>query len=434
MRSTESKREKLALVLSGGGLRSAAQIGVLKVLARYGIKPDCVVGTSGGAVVAALYASGLTPAEIEERYLAIIGKEGRFIDIALGRLWKALIKLDLTEVKGLVKGAKLRRYIHKNLRYLKHFQDYRTLSPKQAEQVLDLYLTAVDINDGTEVVFAPGKGQLIAGYGPGFSGFRLISDISVADAVRCSIGIPGVFEPYRYKGHYYVDGGLRDNLPLGVAVKLAGADRVIAVDLGYAGLRQENLVDNGVIDILGQSVDIMSMDQLAADLQDNVVREKPIVILNPLIYDIGILDTQYIPAIIKRGEFLAETYCHSKGLEADFSPQKNSALFFTGVNQPVLYPAKESSVYVVLRKQITAGAGDAGKEEQVGWWQRLEGSIEGLWRKVMVGLSLCFVGLGLFLVWSEPAVIQGLGLFFVFAGLVTLYYQHVKSRNYRINS
>ena len=62
--------QPLALVLSGGSVRAAAHVGVLKALIKYHLEPDLVVGTSGGAIVAALYAAGRTPDELEELFLA----------------------------------------------------------------------------------------------------------------------------------------------------------------------------------------------------------------------------------------------------------------------------------------------------------------------------------------------------------------------------
>lgn len=417
----ELVKDKLAIVLSGGGLRSAAHIGVLKVLEEYGIKPDSLVGTSGGAVVAAFYASGLTPLEIEKLYLSIIGRENQYIDFAVGQLWQALLKLDISKVKGLIKGEKLRRFIAKHLRYLQNFTDYNQLSPEQQEQVTELYLTAVDINDGTEIVFCPPQGVRAADYGPGFTEFRLCSEAAIADAVRCSIGIPGTFIPYCLDGNHYVDGGLRDNLPVAVAVKLAKAKKVLGVDLGYAGLRKEDLVKNGIIDILSQTVDIMAMDQLAADLYDQEISQAALVILNPLIYDVSLVDTHLIPTMIHRGELLAETYCQLKGLQKGRENATiNRTLLFTDADEePVLFPMKGTPEYQVFRKQLSDQIKHPIEPDSL--FTRLGQFLRRTRNKVFLTVGLVVLVSGLILVWGDPAVVQFLGLSGILLGLVIIY-------------
>ena len=420
MRGGELIKDKLAVVLSGGGLRSAAHIGVLKVLEEYGIKPDSLVGTSGGAVVAAFYASGLTPLEIETLYLSIIGRENQYIDFAVGQLWQALLKLDLSKVKGLIKGEKLRRFIADHLRYLQNFTDYNQLNSDQKGQVTELYLTAVDINDGTEVVFCPPQAVTAADYGPGFTEFRLCSEVAIADAVRCSIGIPGTFIPYCLDGNHYVDGGLRDNLPVAVAVKLAKAKKVLGVDLGYAGLRKEDLVKNGIVDILSQTVDIMAMDQLAADLYDQTIRQAALVILNPLIYDVGLVDTHLIPTMIHRGELLAETYCQLKGLQkGQENAATNRALLFIDAEQPVLFPMKGTPEYQVFRKQLSDQIDRLIEPDSL--FTQLGQFLRRTRNKLFLAAGLVLLVSGLILVWGDPAVVQFLGLSGILLGLVIIY-------------
>lgn len=412
-------KRDFAVVLSGGGLRSAAQIGVLKTLEEYGIRPDCMIGTSGGAIVSALYASGLTAGEIEDLYLAVMGREDEFIDPALGQLWKALISLDISKIRGLVKGAKLQNFIEKQLKYIRHFAEYDRLSGDSRDRVLDLYLTAVNINDGTEVVFCPPRAVRSADYGSGLTEARLCSDISISEAVRASISIPGVFTPFKHGADHFVDGGLRDNLPLQVAVKLAGASKVLAVDLGYAGLRQEDLVANGVVDLLSQSIDIMAMDQLAADLYDPAIANGRVIILNPLIYDVGLLDTQHIPAMIKRGQLLAEAFCRSKGLRRGVvHTTLNRALLFEGVTKPVLYPAKGTPVYALLRKQISESNPLPQKTSLA---DKIGLVLKRFGQKFRLAAGILLIITGGVFVWGDPVLLQAVGVVAMLAGLVIVY-------------
>lgn len=412
-------RPKLAVVLSGGGLRSAAQIGVLQVLEEYGLRPQCIVGTSGGAIVAALYASGLRPQEIAALYRSIIGREHRFIDLALGQFWQAFISWDLSKVKGLIKGERIRKYLHKQFRLVKKFTDFTNLPPDRKAEVVELYLTAVDINDGSEVVFCAPRHELSARYTESLEKVRLQSDISLADAVRSSIGIPGIFVPFASAGTHYVDGGLRDNLPLMVAVKLGGADRVLGVDLGYAGLRQEALVEKGIVEILSQSIDIMSMDQLAADIRDKELSQVPMVILNPMIYDVGLLDTEYIPEMINRGRLLAETFFARQGLKPQLDPAENLRLLFAGIRQPTLFPTKEDDEYQLFRQQLTVTRSVASSEPTI--LNKVGDFFDLVREKIVLACGLLLLACGLILVWGDPLQVQGVGIGLIIVGLVAVY-------------
>lgn len=410
---------KLAVVLSGGGLRSAAQIGVIEVLEEYGLRPQCIVGTSGGAIVASLYASGLRPREIAQLYQSIIGHEHKFMDLALSQFWQAFISWDLSKVKGLIKGERIRKYLHKQFRYVKKFADFNSLPPELREQVVELFLTGVDINDGSEVVFCTPSQELSAKYTESFEKVRLRGDISLADAVRSSLGIPGIFVPFASAGTHYVDGGLRDNLPLMVAVKLGGADVVLGVDLGYAGLRQEELVDKGIVEILSQSIDIMSMDQLTADIRDKELSKVPMVILNPMIYDIGLLDTEYIPEMIKRGRLLAERFFARQGLERQKSPAENLRLLFAGIHEPTLFPTKEHQEYPLFRQQLTATRPVSAPKSTL--FNKVGDFFDHLRERMVLALGVILVAFGMILVWGDPLQVQGVGIGLIIVGLVVVY-------------
>ena len=178
---------RIGLALSGGGARGLAHIGVLKVLEQEGIVIDCMAGTSMGGFVAAAYATGLAPTLLEEEAL---------------RMSKPRHLLSLVDPapprRGLFEGGRVRRYL---ARYLGNcaFDDLR----------VPLTLIAVDLNTGQQVHLNQG---------------------SVADAVRATIAIPGIFAPVERDGQLLVDGGVLNNLPADVARDM-GADLVIAVDV-----------------------------------------------------------------------------------------------------------------------------------------------------------------------------------------------------------
>ena len=176
------KRPRLALVLGGGGPRGFAHVGVLKVLEANGIQPDLVVGASVGSLIGALYAHGLSAAEIEKIALAIDPK--RFIGVSTSGL------------SG--NGAALEDFI----RELTHGKPLQGLKRKLA-------VTAARRDNNVLAVFTQGN---------------------TGAAVRASSATPGQFAPVRILGVEYHDGDEAQPVPIRVARDL-GAEVVIAVDV-----------------------------------------------------------------------------------------------------------------------------------------------------------------------------------------------------------
>jgi NTE family protein len=179
---------KIGLALGGGGARGLAHIGILKVLQREQIPIDVITGTSMGGIVGAMHAVGLSPEQME----AEATKRGE-----IGQIFK-LIDLQLVG-SGLLGGKRIKKMIVEMLGAEKTFADLR----------LPFAVIATDYNSGREVV---------------------LKDGNLADAVRATMSVPGVFEPVEIGGYKLLDGGVLDNVPVGVARDL-GAEKVIAVDV-----------------------------------------------------------------------------------------------------------------------------------------------------------------------------------------------------------
>lgn len=177
----------LGLALSGGGGRGLAHIGVLMALDEAGLQPDYLAGTSMGGLIAAAYAVGISPVELE-------GIAHEFSSFR--SLWKLA---DPTLPKeGIIQGDRIQTFLNQTLKG-KTFDDLR----------IPLTLTGVDLNTGKEVLLQEGP---------------------VADAVRVTISVPGLFLPIEREGKRLVDGGLLNNLPVDV-VKGMGAEVTLAVDV-----------------------------------------------------------------------------------------------------------------------------------------------------------------------------------------------------------
>ncbi len=177
------KPPRIGLALGGGAARGFAHIGVIQVLEEQGIRPDLVVGTSAGSLVAAMYASGKSGVEMAS--LAQSMDESALTDWSFpGR--------------GLIRGEGLARYVRSQT---------GGLSIEQMR--LPLGIVATDLADGQPILFQRG-------------------DVGVA--VRASSAVPAVFQPVKIGGREYVDGGLVSPVPVRFARQM-GAELVIAVDI-----------------------------------------------------------------------------------------------------------------------------------------------------------------------------------------------------------
>jgi NTE family protein len=189
--------ERLILVLSGGGMKAMAQVGVLRALEEARLAPAEIVATSAGALIGALIAAGLSYEEIVPRVFSV----GR------GEL-AALARMSVL-VRGLGAPSVLRpQPIRSLIQRLLPVHDFVSLR-------YPLRIIAVDVDSGTPVVFGAG-GR---------------AECSVVEAVLASMALPVYLPPVRIGDRRYVDGGILQVLPLGVAATIP-ADLVVAVDVG----------------------------------------------------------------------------------------------------------------------------------------------------------------------------------------------------------
>ncbi|TKI69636.1 patatin-like phospholipase family protein [Sulfurimonas crateris] len=177
------KNKKIGLALGGGAVLGAVHVGVLKALEEKNIKINAICGTSAGAIVAALYAFGKSPTEIEK--------------IVVEFEWKKLSSLTLSKY-GILSNEKIGEIIKLSIGD-KKFKDSN----------IPLGMMATDITTGEKVILDKG---------------------SVADAVVASTCIPGIFIPVEIGGRFLVDGGIVENVPLS-CLKNKDVDYLIGVDL-----------------------------------------------------------------------------------------------------------------------------------------------------------------------------------------------------------
>ena len=217
---------KIGLALGGGAARGFAHVGVIQVLEEAGIRPDFVVGTSAGSLVAAIYASGKNGAQLQR--VAETMEEATIADWTIPLF-----------SRGVLRGDALARYVNTQV------------SGKLIEDMpLPLGIVATDLNTGGDVLFQRGD---------------------TGTAVRASSAVPAVFQPVKISGHEYVDGGLVSPVPVRAAKKM-GAELVIAVDISSA---PEGNLAGGTLEILLQTFSIMGKSINTFELRDADVVVRP---------------------------------------------------------------------------------------------------------------------------------------------------------------
>lgn len=176
--------KKVGLALGSGAARGLAHIGVLKVLEREGIALTAIAGTSIGALIGALYASGVSVERMEE--------------VALNVDWKRLARLidPIFPTSGLIDGKKVAHFIAEILP-VRTFEDLH----------IPLSVVAIDVETGEPLVIR--RGDLMA-------------------ALRAAIAFPGIFTPARFGSRFLVDGGLCNPVPADV-VRAMGTEVVVGV-------------------------------------------------------------------------------------------------------------------------------------------------------------------------------------------------------------
>ncbi len=279
---SQARRPKICLVLSGGGARGAAHVGVLKVLEEYRVPIDCIAATSMGALVGAAYATGTTVAEMQ----AIVGQ------ITTETLYKEnpprtevdmRRKLDdntllfgpelgigrdgLKLPKGVVTGVQLESF----LRQLAKARGYHQFDQLQ----IPFRAVATDLVSGKAVVFSEGE---------------------LANVMRASMSVPGAVAPAEFAGMMLVDGMLTSNLPIQTA-RAMGADIIIAVNVGTPLLKRDAL--NSIVAVSSQMLSILTEQNVQASIATLTPAD---ILISPELGDFSTGDFDHLAEITPAGE------------------------------------------------------------------------------------------------------------------------------------
>ena len=269
--------KSLGLALGGGGLKGLAHVGALQILSDHGIKPACISGTSAGSIIAAFYASGITPYDIEQIISQLTPRD--YLDYNIMGGLKYVLHLMFPvynySLDGMVAGNKIERLVYK-----------LTGGRKLTDVELPLAIVSCDIDSGRKIVFTNQKIEIEN------KDTLIINDALLSEAVRSSISIPITFQPKSFQGMQMVDGGLKDIVPVMVN-KCMGAEYVLAVNLGketyQTGVK-------GIPQIIARTLSIMTFE--TSDTEQDFFAD---MLLFPEVPDVTLTDLKDAPQIIRAG-------------------------------------------------------------------------------------------------------------------------------------
>lgn len=230
----------IGICFAGGGIKGAAHIGALKAFEEENIKFDYIAGTSSGSIVAVLYAVGFTSEEIYEIFKKYSNKINYFEAKNIIKLILDLLIKWKIDIKGLNSGKKIEKLINKECSK-KGINNINQINKK-------ILIPSVNICNGKVCVFSSIKNRKIYSDEIVYN-----NDINIGKAVRASCSYPGVFSPVKINNNYYIDGGIRENVPW-KELKENGANKVISI-IFEDEIKEKNKIN--IFDVIIGSIDIL---------------------------------------------------------------------------------------------------------------------------------------------------------------------------------
>lgn len=347
------ERQKIGLVLSGGGARGAAHVGVIRVLERERVPIDMIAGTSMGSIVGGLYASGMSVDEIEHTLKTLdwdnkLNDQPNRADEPIARRQIAEDfsieshpgfndgKLELPE--GLIYGQKVLPTLQKLTNGVEHVRNFD-------EFPIPFRAVATDIVSGNMVVLSGGD---------------------LALSMRASMAVPSIFTPIKINGIKLVDGGMTNNIPVDIAQQM-GADVVIVVDISTP-YRTDDEIENilQVTDQLTRFLTGFNSQQRLAMLK------KKDVLIKPILGDITSADFDRADEAIPLGEAAANERL-TELRQYSLSPEKYQSHIasrnnITPVNRTIRSIAINNTTNLddrVLEQYVTTQAGQTVDPDQL---------------------------------------------------------------------
>ena len=280
-------RPRIGLVLSGGGARGLTHVGVLKVLERERIPVDVIAGTSMGAIVGGLYATGMTAGEVEQEVLRLdwdnvfasrverreLSQRRKEQDFEVAPLFELGIGADGVRAPlGPVSSHGLEAHLRRLTLPARQYTDFDQMpTPFRA--------VATDMETGQPVILKGGD---------------------LATALRSSMSVPGVFAPVEVNGRILGDGGLVNNTPVDVA-RAMGAERLIVVNIGTPLSKRDTL--SSFTGVTAQMINILTEQNVQRNLATLTPRD---VLIAPTLDGLTAADFNRAREFMNQGEIQAE--------------------------------------------------------------------------------------------------------------------------------
>ena len=308
----DNKNLKVALVLSGGGVKGYAHLGVLRVLERENIKIDYITGTSIGAFIGTLYSIGYTVDEIE-KFLDDVNVSN-FLETITDNTNLSLEKkeslkkysvhlsfdneLNFSFPKGLRGTGEAYLLLKGLLGKYEHMDNFDNFP-------IPLRIIATNLNTGETKAFSKGD---------------------VAKILIASMSIPSIFEPMKIDGEIYVDGLVSRNLPVEEAYEM-GADIVVASDIGAPVVEKD---DYNILSVMNQA------NTIQASNITKISREKASILISPDVKNISALDSSKKEELMKLGKVAAEKQIDKIKLLAKADNKKKKENFVTNSDAKII--------------------------------------------------------------------------------------------------
>lgn len=288
---TDWTTKRFGLALGGGGARGLAHVVAIETLERYGLKAEVVAGTSMGAIVGALYASGQSGAQVREGIEShIVTKGDRFKDIVAKRSnlvkWLTAVQPELGR-GGILRADGLLHYL---------------LDQIQAQTFDDLerpfFVVATDFWTGEEVVINSGE---------------------LMPAIKASMAIPGIFAPVVIENRVLVDGGMSNNVPYDIL--LDRCDATVAIDIAPERASPSSEVPNILDSVIGM------FDMLIEKVMHEKFQQAPATLyFNPGVTGVRVLDFDKIENVFQQTQEAMpklEAELERLGFSADAKPSRS---------------------------------------------------------------------------------------------------------------
>jgi len=304
------KKPKIGLVLSGGGAKGFAHIGVLKEIEKAGIKIDYIGGTSMGAVIGGLYACGYTANELDSIFSGtnfdeliqdfVPRNNKTFYEKRNDEVYVLTLpfqKLKVSVPKAYSKGLYNYNLLSKLTHNQRHIRDFSKLT-------IPFLCVATNLETGEEKIFKEGSLPLV---------------------IQASSAFPSLFSPVEIEGKHYLDGGITNNYPIEEVMKM-GADIIIGVDVQDDLKKNEQI--NGITGIFAQMSNYQMLEKMKAK------KKLTAIYIKPDIKGFSVISFDKGKEIIKRGQIAAMAF------EEEFLKYSSS------YKPPVINKRNQDSLYI----------------------------------------------------------------------------------------